>query len=235
MKRVLIAVASALILALPSAKAADMALKAPSMTPAFSWTGVYFGVEGGGGFGRENYTDNSVAGIPPGVAIGQSPSGGIFGGVLGYRYQVGQFVLGVEGTPAWAALLGSVFPGAGVTDSFKVSSLYTATGQAGWALDRALLYVKGGWAGASVNTSISTAAGGFANQTQSDGGWTAGVGLDYAVWHDLIVGIEYDHFDLGYGGFSTVGVLGRRFIVTSPSPLTIEQVVGRLTYKFNIP
>lgn len=224
------------------ARAADLgpapapAYKAPALvTPVFSWTGLYLGIEGGWGWGREDYTDNSNVGIPPGHAISQSPDGGIFGGVLGFRYQTGQFVFGVEGTAAWADLAGSVVPATGITDSFKVRSLYTATGQAGWAFNQALLYVKGGWAGASVDTSISTAAGGFASQNQTDNGWTVGVGLDYAVWQNLVLGVEYDHFDLGYGAFTTVGVLGSTYIVTNPSRLTIEQVVGRLTYKFNLP
>jgi outer membrane immunogenic protein len=97
MKRAVLGVASALMLAAPSAHAADMALKAPPPS-VFSWTGLYLGIEGGGGWGREDYSDNSTVGFPPGVSISQSPSGGIFGGVLGYRYQTGQFVFGIEGT-----------------------------------------------------------------------------------------------------------------------------------------
>jgi hypothetical protein len=34
---------------------------------------------------------------------------------------------------------------------------------------------------------------------------------------------------------ATAGVLGRTYIVTNPSRLTIEQFVGRMTYKFNLP
>lgn len=237
MKRAVLAVASAFTLAASAAQAADLPLKAPPIAPppVFSWTGLYLGVEGGGGWGRENYLDNSIVGIPPGNAISQSPSGGIFGGVLGFRYQTGQFVFGIEGTGAWADLTSTFVPAAGVTDSFKVRSLYTATGQVGWAFNQALLYVKGGWAGASVDTSIAVAAtGGFATQRQTDNGWTLGVGLDYAVWRNLVLGVEYDHFDLGYNAFSTVGVLGGTYTVANPSRLTIEQLVGRLTYKFNI-
>lgn len=229
-------------IAVVSAQAADLPLapspvyKAPAMMPpAFSWTGFYLGAEGGWGWGREDFTDNSTTGIPPGAAIGHRPDGGIFGGVLGYRYQAGQFVFGVEGTAAWASLKDSVVPGPGVTDNFKVNSLYSATGQIGWAFDRVLPYVKGGWAGSSVNTSISTAIGGFAGQTQFSNGWTVGAGLDYAVWQNLVLGVEYDHFDLGYGGFSTVGLLGNTYTVTNTSRLTIDQVVGRVTYKFGIP
>jgi outer membrane immunogenic protein len=236
-----------------SALAADMDVKAPvAPPPVFSWTGLYLGGEGGGGWGRENYTDNSTAGFPPGTAISQSPKGGIFGGVLGFRYQAGQLVFGVEGTAAWADLtsttitiftptgfggtLAGTLAGIPVTDSFKVRSLYTATGQVGWAFDRALLYAKGGWAGGAVDTSIAVpATGGFASQRQIDSGWTAGVGVDYAAWQNLVLGIEYDHFDLAYGAFSTVGILGNTYVVMNPSRLTIEQVVGRITYKFGLP
>jgi outer membrane immunogenic protein len=221
-----------------SALAADMSVKAPIAPPppVFSWTGLYLGVEGGGGWGRENYLDNSTVAFPPGTAISQSPDGGIFGGVLGFRYQAGQFVFGIEGTGAWADLTSSVNPAPVPIDSFNVRSLYTATGQVGWAINQALLYVKGGWAGGSVNTSIARpTTGGFASQSQSDDGWTVGAGLDYAVWQNFVLGVEYDHFDLGYGPFSTVGVLGSTYVVGTTSRLTIEQFVGRLTYKFGMP
>jgi outer membrane immunogenic protein len=260
MKLLLVSTVTLAIVSGP-ALAADMDVKAPiAPPPAFSWTGLYLGGEGGGGWGRENYTDNSTAlGFPPGAlvfapgtAVRQSPRGGIFGGVLGFRYQAGQFVFGVEGTAAWAdltstsmtaftptgfggTLAGTLAP-TPVTDSFKVRSLYTATGQVGWAFDQALLYAKGGWAGGSVDMSFAIpATGEFVSQRQSDGGWTAGVGVDYAAWRNLVLGVEYDHFDLAYGAFSTVGILGNTYAVTNPSRLTIEQVVGRITYKFGLP
>jgi outer membrane immunogenic protein len=233
---------AAVIVAIGSAQGADLPpapspmYKAPAVVPpAFSWTGFYLGAEGGWGWGREDFTDNSTIGIPPGVAISHRPDGGIFGGVLGYRYQTGQLVFGVEGTGAWAGLKDSVFPAAGTTDNMKVNSLYSATGQIGWAFGQVLPYLKGGWAGGSVNTSISTIIGGFASQTQFGNGWTVGAGLDYAVWQNLILGVEYDHFDLSYNGFSTVGVLGNTYTVANPSRLTVDQVVGRLTYKFGMP
>lgn len=244
MKLLLVSTATFAILS-GYALAADMAVKAPvAPPPVFSWTGLYLGVEGGEGWGRENYTDNWTLGLPTGTAVNQRLSGGIFGGVLGYRYQAGQFVFGVEGTAAWAdltsatttltntnGLAGTLATFAPGTDSFNVRSLYTATGQVGWAFNQALLYAKGGWAEGSVDTSITVPAiGVFASQRQSDGGWTAGVGVDYAAWQNLVLGIEYDHFDLGYGAFSTGG-----YVVGNQSRLTIEQVVGRLTYKFGLP
>jgi outer membrane immunogenic protein len=232
--------ALAALIAVGSAQAADLppapapVYKAPAMVPpAFSWTGFYIGIEGGWGWGRENFTDNTAIGIPPGDAVNHSPDGGIFGGVVGGRYQVGQFVFGVEGTGAWADIHDTVTLAPGATNSLKVKSLYTATGQIGWAVaPQWLIYAKGGWAGAKVDTNFAN-ANAVASNSQNDSGWTAGGGIDYAVWQNLVLGLEYDHYDLSYGASSNAASNGGApFIVANPSRLTIEQVVGRLTWKF---
>lgn len=62
-----------------------------------------------------------------------------------------------------------------------------------------------------------------------------GAGLDYAAWQNLVLGVVYDYINLGYSGFSTVGILGHTYNVTNPSHMTIDQVVGRVTYKFGTP
>ena len=66
--------------------------KAPVAPPVeiFSWTGFYLGVQGGGAWGKESFTDN-LGGIPD---VTVKPSGGVFGGVAGFRYQISQFVFG---------------------------------------------------------------------------------------------------------------------------------------------
>ena len=114
-----------------------------------------------------------------------------------------------------------------------VRSLVTATGQGGVAFGQALVYGKDGWAGASTQFTGANTLG-FGINTQDVGGWTAGVGLDYAVWQNVVLGIEYDHFDLKYGGStSPFSNGGAPLIISNTSRLTIDQVVGRLTYKFN--
>src|SRR5215813_5288210 len=106
-------VAAALVSA--PAFAADLPVKAPAYqtapAPIFNWTGFYAGIEGGGGWARESFEDNSGAD----VRISHKPSGGIFGGQAGYRWQGGQFVFGLEVTGAWADLKSTInFPG-GIT------------------------------------------------------------------------------------------------------------------------
>lgn len=233
MKRLLIAVFAIASSYGAPALAADMAIKAPPIVapPAFSWTGLYLGIDGGGGWGRETYIDNApLLGTPQ----SHRPDGGIFGGVLGYRYQIGQIVLGVEGTGAWADIKDTI-PAGLFTETFKARSLYTATGQIGWAFNHALLYVKGGWAGASVDNFLNSAFGSASN-TQTNRGWTVGAGLDYTVWQNVVLGAEYDRIGLDYSEFTApFSGGGTPWIVTNTGRFTIDQVIGRLTYKFNMP
>jgi outer membrane immunogenic protein len=235
MKKLMIGCAAvAALFSLDTAYAADLSrpvpqyYKAPvSVPPPFSWTGFYLGLEGGYGWGRENYTDNAIGGVS------HSPDGGIFGGVLGYRYQFGQFVIGAEGSAAWADLNDTV-SGGGFSETLKTRALYTATGQVGYAFGQALLYAKGGWASAYIRNDLSTPGAFLASNSQNANGWTVGAGLDYAVWQNVVLGIEYDHMDLGYHGFTTPAAGGGVWAVAGTSRFTNDQVVGRLTYKFNL-
>jgi hypothetical protein len=51
------------------------------------------------------------------------------------------------------------------------------------------------------------------------------------VWQNLILGVEYDHFNLNYGQFTVPGLT---LEVSNLSRLTIDQVVARLSYKFDL-
>jgi len=229
------------LLANSPASAADLSVKAPAYkTPVagsvYNWTGIYIGINGGDAWGRESWLDNSTRA----ASISHSPSDGVFGAHLGFRYQINQFVLGVEGTWDWAGLSDTVSTPGIFTEEFKVKSLYTVTGQVGFAWDRWLPYVKGGWAGATTSLDlvskppVTPPVTAFNSQTNS--GWTVGAGVDYAVWQNLILGVEYDHFDLNYATFTAPvsnGAVPLR--VTDTSRLRIDQVVARLSYKFWTP
>jgi outer membrane immunogenic protein len=256
MKKSLIGLVAIGALIAGPAMAADMnmPLKAPPapVAPVYSWTGLYLGINGGWGEAREHWLDNNTGpGCPPCFAADYKADGGIFGGQLGYRYQFnGNWVLGIEGTAAWADLSQTLATGnvffPGESESLKVNSVYTATGQIGYAWNQALLYVKGGWAdarthfttNAPVGLGLVPGVGVFtpfsAAHDENNSGWTVGVGLDYQIWNNFVAGIEYDHLDLGYGPFSAaVSNGGFPVVVISPSRLTIDEVVGRLSYKFN--
>jgi outer membrane immunogenic protein len=79
--------------------AADIAIKAPMAAPAavYSWTGWYAGVNVGGGWGESKNT--FTADFPPPTPAGSDTtqvSGVIGGGQLGYNWQSGTWVLGVD-------------------------------------------------------------------------------------------------------------------------------------------
>jgi outer membrane immunogenic protein len=119
MKRLSLAVASALLFAAPAAQAADMALKAPPPpAPVYSWTGFYIGGEVGGEGMRQSATTNPFPspgfGAPPILGAGLRGFGnlptshslnasGAFGGLYaGYNWQTApNFLLGVEAHFDW--------------------------------------------------------------------------------------------------------------------------------------
>ncbi|MFQ3460012.1 hypothetical protein PMN64_42850, partial [Bradyrhizobium sp. UFLA01-814] len=108
MKRFLLSVAAIVGMATP-ALSADMAVKAapvPVPPPVYNWTGFYIGANGGWGESRTCWDFlPALGGV---VADGcSSRSGGVFGGQLGYRWQAGQFVFGLEGQGDWADLKSS--------------------------------------------------------------------------------------------------------------------------------
>ena len=107
MKKLLLASIGILAMSVAAASAADlprqrmMPAKAPIyIPPAWSWTGFYIGINGGGGFGRSDFS----APFPTGSF---NTSGGLVGGTLGYNYQTGNIVLGAEGDIDWSDIHGS--------------------------------------------------------------------------------------------------------------------------------
>ncbi len=96
----MLGVASIALFASVSAQAADLPGAArtapPSMiapTPVYQWDGFYVGLNGGYGWGRSNHTST----ITPGGSSGDfDTNGGLFGATVGYNYNAGSFVVGLE-------------------------------------------------------------------------------------------------------------------------------------------
>jgi outer membrane immunogenic protein len=169
---------------------------------AFTWTGFYGGIEGGGGFANTRGALNvKGAGATPYTARTNS---GLLGGVVGYNQQFGSFVLGVEGNAD------GVFGGRRTTlvnNAYNVreSSAYDADvrGRVGYAIDRALLFAAGGVAFGNFNTAYSgatLAAPAIFNSQRV--GWTVGGGMDYAFTNNIVGRAEYRFTDLGSANFT---------------------------------
>ncbi len=102
----------------PTEVAAVMPVKAPvyNAPELVNWTGVYVGAIGGAQAGQGSmYFPTSGAGILPlfnvisagGSAADMRPAGPLGGGTIGYNYQMGSWVYGVEGDAAWTGAKGS--------------------------------------------------------------------------------------------------------------------------------
>jgi outer membrane immunogenic protein len=213
MKKVLLAAlmagvaSSAMAADLPSHKAppAPAPYYAP---PVFSWTGMYVGLNGGwaGGSGGGDFG---------------SPTGGVIGGTLGYNYQIGQFVAGLEGDWDWAGLKKD---GVNILGSYsnKVDDTVTARARAGIAIDRALLFVTAGYAGADVKTSIP---GIPYSSTDWRNGGAFGGGIEYAFTNNISAKAEYLYEPFSAKSFSDG-------VNTAKSDLNLSLVRAGLNYKF---
>ena len=237
-----IATAIAVIGFASSASAADMAVKArpappPIMAPIYNWTGFYIGANGGWG-NSHNCWDFVTVGV---VSVDgcRDASGGIVGGQIGYRWQAGQWVFGLEGQGDWADLSSSrvslINPA--FSTRTRVDGIGLFTGQIGYAWDALLLYVKGGGAVTGNRYDIFTTAGGLNVATADATRWGAavGVGLEYGFAPNWSVGVEYDHLFMGHNNnsFSAVnpivpGALNR-------IDQDIDMVTLRVNYRFGGP
>lgn len=227
MKKFLLAAAAVTASFAVPAQAADLARPAPVYAPppplvaVFTWSGCYVGGNGGGLWSNEDWSDNFGFFGPIGTSLGSTTANGGLGGLQGgCNYQVGNWVFGIQGDYDWASATSSnttgtgVFPFLapfgvlGISDSTKVNSLASVTGRVGYAWGRFLGYVKGGGAWVKNDYTIAgtfgppaapfVGTGTLASISNTRGGWTIGVGGEYAFLDWLTGFVEYDYY-----GFSS--------------------------------
>jgi len=193
MKKIVLATA-VLALSAFSASAADLAVKAPPMAAPFAvynWTGFYIGGNIGGGVASSDHLDPDC--FTCADTKFQVPFGTVGVGV-GYNFQFGHTVLGVEGDFNWASVdktkLRALDDGsfeAGTTQ-FRMREFATLRARGGLAIDSTFVYVTAGVAFAHVqNTTLQGVA--FSpftlNMQASEDKWKAGLavggGVEFAL------------------------------------------------------
>jgi len=192
-----IAVVAAALVAVPGvASAADntapRAYPYARPVPYYDWSGFYVGAHAGLGW-----------------AGGDNGEAGFFGGgQAGFNYQVGQWVVGVEGTFSGTSIKDSVsatffVPGGGFGTASANASLdwvSTFAARAGWAFDRWLVYGKLGGAWAHVSADASATFAGLHAAVSTDrtaSGWMLGVGTEYAIRDNWTAKFEYNMLSFG--------------------------------------
>jgi outer membrane immunogenic protein len=209
--------------------------KAPPAMRSYGWQGAYIGGHVGWGFGTDRWTDTfgDVAGIA-GSSLGMKTNGFIGGAQLGYNFQAGHWVYGVEGQFSWSAIKGdesgSLPPATGTFDS-RNRWLASVTGRVGYALPRSLIYLKGGaaWTDYSHDFLLNGVAGPliFPGTSGTRSGWTIGGGIERAINDNWSFRTEYAFYDFGSEGYNTSHPL------FGPARMNIEQQIHTVTFGVN--
>jgi outer membrane immunogenic protein len=176
----------AMVLALAgatSARAADFPYTVNQPLNANSWAGPYLG-------GNLGYQWGEVSNNPT------NPSGFVGGADIGYNWQNGHWVFGIEGD----------IEATGADDTFapwKFSNPWfgTVRGRAGYTISNVLFY---GTAGLAFGELDGQTFGLSENHTTA--GWTAGFGAEVALAPNWSAKIEYLYVDLSTSQFAITGV-----------------------------
>jgi outer membrane immunogenic protein len=250
MKKLLLTAVTLGLMALP-AMAADLA-PVYKEQPVWSWTGFYFGGTVGGGWMTSNSTEavtstscnppfcsqlvigpagNALAAGIPG-ALNTTKAGFLAGAQVGYNWQWGRYVLGIETDLSGTSISGSssfsnqvsTVGGFSIaaygTQSEKLDYLGTVRGRAGFLVtDPLLAYVTGGFAYGDASSSQSLGTSivplpGFSIQSatgesssSSRAGWTIGGGLEWMFARNFTVKGEYLYYDFGSVSYPGPSVL----------------------------
>jgi outer membrane immunogenic protein len=249
--------------------AADIPVKAPSpMVTSYGWTGFYVGLNAGYGWGRaktdEIGVDPSI--VIPAQGVGSLPTSFnkrvdsfIGGGQIGYNWQSGQYVLGIEADFAYIDLnTDSVYavdviafnPALTTTQSSRLRWLGTVRPRVGWLwTPSTMIFATGGLAygGAKGSTRIDIPTPGTCPLTNAfcavgSGsktvfGWTAGGGFEMLLgsnWSGKIEALYFDVGDLEYPVISTANFgIGGTEILRSSTSFTGVIVRAGLNYRFS--
>lgn len=209
-----------------SAQAADVVFMEPTpvipLKQGIDWSGFYVG--GHVGYGWAD-TDAEFATGALG-ALDMDLNGPFGGGQVGYNFVFGGGLLvGIEADYSFAGIDGDAIGTIGITPTVvetEINSMASVRGRLGYAMGNYLPYVTAGWAWADVDRFND-----FTDQTANADfdGWTAGVGLEYAINMDWSAGLEYRYTDFGTErfDFSTVD---------SDVDLKLHTVSLRVNYRF---
>jgi len=244
MKKVWLGTVAFIAFATPAA-AADLAARPytkappPAIAAVYDWSGFYIGANGGWGSSRKCW--DSVA---PAALVGpegcHDATGGTAGGQLGYRWQTGTWVFGLEGQGNWADFHGSnvstLFLGS--RNESRIDAFGLITGQVGWAANNVLFYVKGGAAVTAdrfrIRDNLSGAVTGVTGDDTRWGG-TVGAGLEFGFAPNWTAGVEYNHLFMQDRTSTFTTPVGGVFFAADRIRQDVDLVTVRVNYRWGGP
>jgi outer membrane immunogenic protein len=232
-----------------AAHAADLPSKrmppalVPVAPPAFSWNGIYGGLNIGYGFGTDPVSSNIASTGAFFTNFSNHLKGVIGGGQVGINYVVyPQILIGAETDFAGTGMTGDTFVTRGPgTSELRTSISYIGTvrGRVGYVLpNNWLIYGTGGFAYLRANASNIQASsnviggapvGATFNFGQNRNGYAVGGGMEFPIIQNLTVKVEYMYEDFGTYNQSLVPTFNR----TSSDRLSIQTAKVGVNYKFD--
>jgi outer membrane immunogenic protein len=214
----------------------------PSGFFAFNWGGVYVG--GSLGLSQSLAETTQViredAIIDPSLLSGRdlgfeqsetSLTGGIH---AGWQKHWGRLVFGVEAglslqrfdNTTESPIIPKLFR------SVELGGILSLTARLGYTDGRWLAYAKGGVISADIDVSYDDRFTGLSTSTSDrEIGWTAGIGIDYALTQNLFLGVEYNF--LHFRAEATAPSIPEFPVHIGPVEIDIQNVVVRLSYRFD--
>jgi outer membrane immunogenic protein len=232
-KMLLGGVALSIVLASPVA-AADLRRPMPVKAPpapapiAYNWSGLYIGGHGGGGFSEKCFTS-----VVDGLTVDDGchdGDGWLAGGQVGFNWQTGQFVFGIEFSGSAADISGShaALADPDFTWDSDINSIFLLTGRIGLAFDRLLLYVNGGGAWVREELTGTFIDGTVDSLKKNRSGWTVGAGIEFGLAPNWSIAAQYNFVDLG-----DKDVFLPLNDISTNAEQQIHLVTGRINYRFN--
>jgi high affinity Mn2+ porin len=188
--------------------AADLPVKAPVLKSIYDWTGFYAG--GHFGYGDASFGPGTNPLPQQGAFLPHSTTGVIGGYQLGYNWQFGnRLVLGIEADSTFTSPTDNPAVEK-VPAPFHTTIDYVGTvrGRIGYAFDRFLPYVTGGFAWGHTHVEINDTDGvtPLFPVGHYQAGWTAGLGLEYAVSGNWSAKAEYEYVALSRQLYDLTGL-----------------------------
>jgi len=199
--------------------------------PAFSWSGLYVGVQDGVAWGRDKTTEYLTStGAFTGFAWKYHHAAGFGGLHAGYNQQFGMLVAGVEIDADRLIRARSGFRDPGGVGRASRDWAFSARARLGVAFDRVLVYATAGYAGTRAKYSYFNPALGLSEGfSKTFSGYAVGAGVEYAITNSLTARVEYRYADYGKSSYvaksAFLGLTGKQ----EPRDQTLR--VG-VSYKF---
>jgi outer membrane immunogenic protein len=185
--------------AMPGAQAADMPIKAARyVEPAANWAGWYIGAHAGAAWQQTNASTTDDKKAFANTTF--SKTGFIGGGQIGYNWQHGNFVFGLEGD-----ISGLSGNNSGESSKHhnayqyasKINWLSTVRGRFGLAVGDTMAYMTAGVAFGGVKSTLTIDHDDSYSNTKTRTGWTVGGGVEHMLSRNWTIGLEGLFVDLG--------------------------------------